>query len=338
MRGQSAIEFLSTYSYVFIILAVMISAIAFIATAPSATFTSQCVSLSTVRCSYASIYSNGSYSTLTLYVTNGQAVPINITNVTTIINGKQSLGYCAPSFVYPGAGSVCISNVQLASKKLILGYFAINGGYCNSQLSELPEPSNCTYEKVSYAGSFQTYASASYTPIFAITAENGPYYEQMPQYQSSPGLSPNFSVVENGEFVAGKSGNSIWYSFATPSDVGNTYMKLKASAFPSSVQQLNNVVPCAEPYNSMLSVAYTIIYLNEPSTVGINAVPDNAIAVYYKAANSVSWTSLLGSVAWPGAISEYSGITTSLPKGSYDYAVMWANSCGNGIQAVNLTT
>src|SRR5271157_2438755 len=98
MRAQSAVEFLSTYGFLFAILGITVSVIAFLATSAASTVPGQCSSYAGLACNFVMLYSNtiAGYSLVTLSITNTQSVPINLTSANVTVQGASSVGACAP--------------------------------------------------------------------------------------------------------------------------------------------------------------------------------------------------------------------------------------------------
>jgi hypothetical protein len=340
MKLQSAIEFLTTYGFMFIILAVLLSILVFIATAPQITQTTECNSYGSIMCNYISMYSNNpsGYSLLTMYLVNSQSVPVKIYNISSTIIGTKGAGACSPTTLSPGQGAVCLVSMQKSYREQskLFGFYTINGAFCNSSPSS---SSNCTYESASYGGSFMVFASPINVTIFSVTAAAGPTSYQTPAYGSSPGIPSNFSVTQNGDWIATKKPGFVGYAYGTSGYLGDIEGGLKVIAFPSSLSTLSNGnIACSYPYNTTYSVAYTMLYNPSSTSFGVNVVTDDAIAVYYNVTNSNTWDSVLGNSAWHGNSGvPYNGVMT-LPSGFSSVAVEWANICSGGAQAFWLNT
>ena len=104
MRSQSSLEFLATYSFLFLILGVVVSVILLLSGAPATSVQSQCSAFAGPTCNLVQIYTNqtAGYTTVTFSLTNSQAVPINVTNTIVTVKSNSYTGACTPNFLYPG--------------------------------------------------------------------------------------------------------------------------------------------------------------------------------------------------------------------------------------------
>ncbi len=340
MKGQSAIEFLSTYAFLFIILGIVISILFYFATVPKATLPMQCSSFGGPNCNYIQYYTNttAGYGYVLMSITNSQSAPINITNVTVEISNSKGVGVCNPSFLYPGQESTCLIPFShpYAPQLTVRGFYSINAKYCNNGLNNIGENANCT-EPASYGGSFATTATTSKMYIFSVVAMQSPPIQQLSPYSSVPTMPAGWTIEQNGDWIAN---SSFSYSYGTASYLGSTYLGIKTKPFPISVSTLgNNNVHCSLPYNSTLSLASTLFYLPAPASITFNIETDDAMAVYYKGPNVPQWTSApgIGSSAWHGqGATKYTSNTISLTaSGIYYVDIMWSNICTPGVQALN---
>ncbi|MDE1823334.1 MAG: hypothetical protein KGH50_03340 [Candidatus Micrarchaeota archaeon] len=162
MKQQSAIEFLTIYGFMFVIIGVTITIIAFIAYTTNGYIPQQCSGLTGLNCEFVIYYSNSlqANAIMTFSMTNAQSVPINITNMTVSIKNLSFNGACTPGFLNPGARTVCTVQGPYvpALGSQVQGSYIIRAKYCNSAISQLNQTA-CTYEKVSYVGTFTTTAS-----------------------------------------------------------------------------------------------------------------------------------------------------------------------------------
>jgi hypothetical protein len=345
VRAQTAIEFLLTYSFLFIILGVAVSILIFIATAPVATVPSQCSSFGGLACNFVAIYSNRSaaYSLITLSITNSQSVPINITNVSVMINGVSSQGACTPYFLYPGQDATCVANMTTVQSfgALLQGFYKINARYCNSGISSISK-GNCTYEKVAYSGSFSATVLKSRSIIFSVVASISPKSLQQVPFNTIPVLPRNYTIVQNGDWVSNVSSGVIAYSFGTIGYIGNTYLGRNVVAFPQSLSALGNSnVACSPPYNSTLSVASTTLYISSSVTANVAIVTSNAMEVYYKqipVTGSTVWQNVFSGAAWNAhGATQYGPNSITLNKGLYSFEMVWSDVCTSGVQVFRLT-
>lgn len=349
MKLQSSLEFLSTYSFMFILLAIALLTLAFLVSSSNLGVGAKCSALSGVACNFLAFYSSKSngYSLVTLSIVNGQSVPINITNVTVTVTGITYNGICAPNFLYPGGEAACTVSMPATYAVGILetGYYSINAKYCNSAIGSLYS-NNCLYTNVSYGGTFSAYATSARPQVFGVMAAVSNSTSQLaPFTANSPGLPNGYSVLQNGEWIANADSNGNFsYGFGSAGFVGSKYIGVNTAQFGTTTATLgNNYVSCTYPYNSVFSAAYTVIYV--PSgpvnpSYNFSTYTDNAIEVYYKGASSKTWANLYGGSAWPpaGAVpAGFNSIKSFGTPGLYSVAVLWDNSCGSGLQTFKLT-
>ena len=344
MKGQSAIEFLTTYGFVFIILGIVISVLFYFAAVPKASLPMQCSSFGGPNCNFVQYYTNSTdnYGYVLMSITNSQSAPINISNITVTVRNSKSIGVCSPSFLYPGGETTCLAlfSSPSAAQTLVQGFYSINSKYCNNGLNSIGSGANCT-ETANYGGAFTTTASTSKVYVFSAVAMQGPPVQQLPPYSSSPILPQGWTIMQNGDWVA-NSTFSYSYGTAGSSYIGTTYLGVKTTVFPASVSALGNGnIACSAPYNSMASTAYTLFYVPAATNAVFKIETTGAMAVYYKGPNVPSWTPVpgIGSSAWKSqSATEYTSNTVSLTAaGIYYLATMWANGCGSGMQALNVS-
>ncbi len=359
MRAQSAVEFLSTYGFMFAILGIAIALSAFLATSASSGIPSQCNSYAGPSCNFVSLYSNlpSQYSLVTLSITNTQSVPINITNVSVSVRGAAFPGICAPQLVYPGQEATCVANATIAPSigSQVQGSYLINAGYCNQGISSISKggcsvPSQANYERVSYGGSFTVSALPQQLALFSVAAAVGPANFQGMSYNSFIGSSPfsnngpaiplNFTIVQNGDWVSNVSAGTLVYSFETANNIGAPFYGRNTILFPQSTSLLGvNSIACSGSFNSTLSLASTVVYVTAPGGSSIAVTTDNAIEIFLKPAPSLSngnwivgnWVSAYQGAAW--GVGSFGPASVPLnAKGLYYLEVLWENTCGPGVQ------
>ena len=337
-KAQSAIEFMTTYSFVIIILISAILVVFFLVSTTRTDIGAQCTGYGSVSCSLMSVYSRkgSDLSLVTLVVDNGQNSPIDVSNVIVSYKGSNYTGVCSPERLTQGEYAVCLTdmNMGFGVGRAVEGDYQINAEYCNSQLVNLE---SC-YQKVSYGGSFYAYAEPFQTPVYSVIAGYGNYTSQLPGYTGQPYLPYGYVVVNNGYWTPEIKDNSFTYAYATPGTSGS-YLGFSSSEFPNDLYYLNsNSVSCSPPYNTTISIASTNLYLTSQTAVTFNAYADNAIAAWYLPEGSYTWNSIFGNSGWSNAPSfGPESNTITLGKGLYSVDVEWADTCGAGIQAFQIS-
>ncbi len=341
-KGQSAIEFLSTYSFVFLILAGVLVLLVFLASSGTALVPAQCSSFGGVDCNFASFYTNGTehYSLVTLGISNSGSVPINVIGMTVTRGAVTENAFCTPSFVYPGGQAVCAAQFStvVVQGTMVNGYYSLSADYCNNGLSEILL--NDCAAPATYTGSFSAQATYAETDLFGVIGAVGANTVTLAPYNSItvPFLPPSYSTIQNGEWIGTGSGGSVAYSFGTQSYIGSNYLGVNTLPFPASVSQLNDLPNANAPYNSLFSMAFTTLDIAVTQN-SERIYTDNAMEVYYKPVTSGSWNSVFGGDAWTGGSDdggEHTG-NVVLQPGMYNLAVVWSNTAANGLQALNIS-
>ena len=342
MKLQSAVEFLSTYSFLFLILAAAISIFLIISTSTTNFFPEQCAGASGLYCHFASVYSSSTYaySTLQLVLSDSESTPINITGAKITVNGVLSNGDCNPTLVFPGQGTVCLFLLPRAEPigYYVQGSYTISAKYCNSGLNEL-SMQECSFEPGVYSGSFATSSENARVTAFAVIALQAPDSVQFIPYNAAPIIPSNFTVIQNGQFAVSNAVSQLTYSYGTQSYQGQSYYGYPTTGFPASLSDLNNNnIACTSPYNSLLTLASTELYLPVPGHIVFNATSKDAIELYYSAEGSNTWNSIFNGAAWSivGSPQKYTYANT-LQQGFYKFSVEWMSACGGGVQAIQIT-
>ncbi len=340
MKLQSSIEFLSTYGFLFVVMAVALAIIIFLASSAQSNFTAQCAGYGGFVCSYSSYYSNLSsyYSLATVALESSQSVPLNITSFNATVGTTTVNGLCTPNFVYPGETVVCSVpfNGIMTLGTFVKGYYAVGAKYCNNAIGEIPL-NNCT-QAVTYTGSFLTESTAVGGVVFGVAVGQGANAISPITYNSisPPFLPGNYVLAQNGEWDVNGTGGNVIYSFSTNSYIGSGYLGTNAVAFPQSTAMLNNVTTCATSFTPLISMAFTTLYAN--ANVNLEKIETtNAMALYYRPNGASTWNSFFGSNSWTSnGITGYTA-NTVLNPGLYNLESVWYTPCGQGLQALNIT-
>lgn len=347
MRSQSSIEFLSTYSFLFLLMGVVISVIIFVTNSPSTIIPSQCSALGGPVCNFVQIYTNQSadYSLITFSLTNSQSVPINVTNTIVTVKSSTYTGACTPSFLYPGQSSTCAAQIGAAASttSLVQGFYQLNAAFCNSGAGSLSSYAACNFELVQYGGAFVTTPSVLRSMVFSVAALQGPSNLQLLPFSSisaSPTQPSNFTLMQNGGWTSNITSGTLAYAFAGKGAMlGSSYLGYKTLPYPSSLSTLSNPdIACSSPFNSILSIASTTLYISSAASAPLTIETGGGMNVFYRVAQpGTAWQNSPGSGAWTsGQLSGNQVATTfpantlSLSKGLYNLEVWWTNPCGSG--------
>ncbi len=173
MQNQSAVEFLTTYSFVFIVIVASFVLLAILSVAPKSVFPSRCTFYSGFSCIDAGYTPNSISSKSVLYLLLIDETPgvINITSFNAVVSLSASTsGSCSKQtngIVTQGMYVYCAANVPVVASVggAYTGTLSISANYCTSLSSSIPCKGPSLY---SYAGSFSVQASAV-QPAFTTT-------------------------------------------------------------------------------------------------------------------------------------------------------------------------
>ncbi len=346
MRSQSSVEFLSTYSFLFLVLGAVVLVILFISGAPASTIPSQCSAFAGPTCNLASIYTNqtAGYTMVTFSLTNSQGVPVNVSNTIVTVKSSSYTGACTPNLVYPGEQSTCTTKIggPISPTTLVQGFYLLNAQFCNSGVSNLSIGS-CHFENVQYSGAFTGMPARYRTIIFSVAALQAPPSQQLLPFNTikvTPLQPNNYTLMQNGAWFTNVTSSKTTYAFATTGPMlGSTYYGVKAAPYPSFLSNLQNGnIACGSPYNSVLSIASTTLYISGSASPAVNIEAGGAMEVFYRvAAIGTVWQNTFAGAAWKSQSATAYTNTISLSPGLYNVEVWWMNPCGTGGQAAQLT-
>jgi hypothetical protein len=352
VKTQAAMEFLITYGFLFILLAIFLTAVFAIAFPATSVYQkSECGSLGNLGCLQGYLYTSQQYgySAVQLLLSNSNPIPVNVTNISIVTSQNQTgIGACSPNLVYPGGTTSCLIEFSAAESQgaAVSGSYKASVQYCNSGINSV-QRSACSYTPVNYSGYFTLYATSRNESLFSVIAMHGPASEQLPAFSEIrlvPTLPENYTIMQNGYWVSSYLFGSNGYAFTTnSSNLGSYYLDHPATSYTITTSSLNSSnVACNSPYNSTLSIAYTDIYVPEPSTpVTMQVEGQSAIMAYYRPllAKGSGWISPFASGSTWGATqsTKYASANAVLNSGIYELAVLWTDACGPGTQAFSFT-
>lgn len=339
MQAQSAVEFLVTYSFMFLILVAVITMIVFLIAMPSTAIPSQCGASGGPSCNFVYMYSNksASYSLVTISIANSESVPINITGFSVTLNGNTYTGFCTPYFLQQGQQTTCAANTSyVGARSTAQGSYSISAQFCNSGVSSITSGA-CNYENVIYAGSFITSVAQKRVVVFSVVAAVGPSNTLLTSRPASPSIPSGFSILQNGEWIVNETNGNVIYAFGTSGSSG-TALGAPIAQFPQSLSSLsNNAVACSAPYNSILTIASTTLYVSTSSGPTVQVDTDNAMEVYYRQkAPFPAWQNAFAGSAWSNAGGTFGPASMSMNNGVYSLSAEWTNDCGIGLQAMSV--
>ena len=337
---QSSVEFLTTYSFVIILVALSVAIIFAVTSSTRTQQQAQCSMFSGFSCNYISFYSSGSgkYSLITLSVDNSQSAAVNVTNTIISIGNENYTGTCAPSLLSEGQEATCTVVVTSAPRSGASesGFLTVNANLCG--ISVYTMPSECS-QPLEFKGAFYTYATSSPVTVFSAIGLEGNQSGQLPEYATAPSIPKTYSVVGNGDWVASQNANQISYAIGTSGFQYGQYLGASETPFPQYLSRISgSSISCSGSFNTSLSIAYTNIYVPAGNTlVFFNAYADNAIEAWYKPEGATAWNSIYGSTYWSTVPMSNIGSNSFVANnGIYNVAVEWANTCGPGLQAFQI--
>ena len=203
-RSQSALEFLTTYSFVFLIIAVVIALLLMFSSIPKSTLPFSCNFYSGFQCSDVSLSVNSSGSpVLLIEASDTEPGTVNISSFSAFLNFYNSKsGYCVPNVAQAGEVVYCVANLTGSATlgSVYSGTIKITANYC------APGPANITANcakgsTYTYTGNIRVQATkfvlsnSYYLPVnitnnqsYAVPA----HFQQMIQF-----LPHNYTVAES---------------------------------------------------------------------------------------------------------------------------------------------
>ncbi len=165
-RGQMAIEYLTTYAYVFIIIAVVIAALLLFLTYPKTIIPTQCTFYSGFHCIDAAFEQNSisGGSDLIILATDSQVGVIAFNSVSPfsakIANYGSTSGSCSPAKVTSGGSFVCTAlfGFKPSTQTAYTGTFSISADYCVTAPQNVSNANCAASGNFEYSGNFRTQA------------------------------------------------------------------------------------------------------------------------------------------------------------------------------------
>ena len=172
-RGQSALEYLITYGWALLLVAIVASFLYLYVIAPSAIVPSQCSFASGMQCNDLVLGMNSTTraSELAIYATNAQPYPIENPMLYVNINGANTTAVpCKPNYVLAGGSMIC--EVPLSQKvsfnQLVAGNLYINALYCGLTGATTPTSCSASPSEV-YSGKFNAHVQPLVSTNSTIT-------------------------------------------------------------------------------------------------------------------------------------------------------------------------
>lgn len=135
LKGQSAVEFITVYGFVFLIIGVALSILVTLASTPTLSSPSSCAVYGGFNCADVAISQNSTTGNASLYLllTNIQPGIVNISSFNATVSNHQSVsGSCSPSMSLQGNIIACTADMPFDAQigRKYHGSFAISSNYC----------------------------------------------------------------------------------------------------------------------------------------------------------------------------------------------------------------
>ncbi len=177
MSGQTAMEYLATYGWALIIIAVVTGGIYYFFLLPKSTVSMQCTVASGFYCDDVTVGGYGqSGGSVVLLMTNRQQYPVMNPIVNLSVGGSNTSATCMTTYATAGGSVLCAVStpVQLSPGQLVSGQFFVKARYCGL----LPDPSNLSscgsVPRQIYTGAFMVQASGPVNPSVSIALSASP--------------------------------------------------------------------------------------------------------------------------------------------------------------------
>ncbi len=164
-KAQSAMEYLSTYAWAFILIALAIAALYFFITLPSQVIPSRCSFVYAITCEGVSVGTNSLKTIVNLYLVNGQQYDLIGNTIATAVISKSGTAnaICSPANVLQSGVIICSITMPstIPVGQSVVGTLLLNSSVCLQGAA-----SNCqTTQHVSYLGNFTSQVSGAANPI-----------------------------------------------------------------------------------------------------------------------------------------------------------------------------
>lgn len=175
ITAQSAMEFMATYAWAFLLIAVVMASLYFFLQLPPASLPQRCQFVYGIQCVGINVGSNGATTIVNIYMINGQPYDM-VSNalfgntIATVAMGSQygtSNAVCSPANVLQGGGILCSVTMPapIREGKNVGGTIFLNSTICLQGQAI----TNCLQSQhVSYIGNFTTTVSG-YTGSIPVT-------------------------------------------------------------------------------------------------------------------------------------------------------------------------
>ncbi|ASI14087.1 cell surface protein [Candidatus Mancarchaeum acidiphilum] len=280
-EAQSALEYLVTYGWAILIIAIIVSLLYFFVAVPSSVIPNSCSFTTGANCEDMELGSNSisHTSTISLLLTNSKDYAIKDPSITVEYNKVNVTHSCYPSYVLPGGSIICIANM---STYLPTNAYAYGNLYLNSDDCALSNSSSCTNApKQIYAGKFNAHVALVVKPSLTISlnassGHNGRWpADNYPDELTAnviflgyplAGSTVNFTEVPDEETLfptyASTSSQGIAHSFVYGTTIGNIKVNATFGNYTSHYVYIN-FSPVTQ-YHLIFNVPYGKVTITTP--------------------------------------------------------------------------
>ncbi len=167
-RGQAAFDYLIAYCVVFLIIAISITLLYRLFSAPQSAIPNTCIFSGGVTCGYISINTNSITGNTAIVLVMHNAETGYLQSPSVIVNTQgvnTTSSYCLPSYVKAGGSIICVINL---TSKTPIGQALSGTNYLSVQNCAFATSGNCKNAQTQvYAGKF--YATAAYAAGFGLS-------------------------------------------------------------------------------------------------------------------------------------------------------------------------
>jgi hypothetical protein len=164
-RAQSAVDFLVTYGWALLLLALVLVVLYAYVSLPPNIAPGTCNFYSGMSCTDMVLSSNG----LIMFLVNSQSFPISTPTLYASINNRNTItASCVPNFVLPGGVMSCTINALPVSTPLGTlsnGYVYLSAAYCGLATNYATTGNCITAPTLTYSGSFTAHTEPQQNPI-----------------------------------------------------------------------------------------------------------------------------------------------------------------------------
>lgn len=197
MRSQSALDFLSTYSFMFLIIAIALAILLIYASLPNTVFPLDCNMYNTFQCVDA-ILTNTTVpgqSQLLVVFADQEPGTMNISSFTPTLNYKAAAsGVCTPSVAQVGQRIYCVATFDSGAVpgRIYSGTLKLSANYCANGVGNMSYINCHANSNYSYGGFIRIEASTLPTSELPLSASN--FSITVNNTQSSGAIPAHFDV------------------------------------------------------------------------------------------------------------------------------------------------